>query len=140
MTEFSNTKHGEVLYQAVIPIDPKTKKNSMDIKYRHSSSGYAIPYISQGETYKQFERDCGYFLRKIPKAIDVPVNVRMVFYRETNRRVDLCNLENAILDILVKYGILADDNINIVASMDGSRVLHDKEKPRTEITIERAEQ
>lgn len=139
MIEFSNTKHGEVLYQAVIPIDPKTKKNNMCIKYKKTAAGYK-PYISQSDMYLQFERDCGYFLRKIPKAIDVPVNVRMVFYRETNRRVDLCNLENAILDILVKYGILADDNINIVASMDGSRVLHDKEKPRTEITIERTEQ
>lgn len=53
----------------------------------------------------------------------------------TKRRVDLCNLEEAISDVLVKYGILADDNRNIVASYDGSMVLYDKENPRTEIEI-----
>jgi hypothetical protein len=31
---------------------------------------------------------------------------------------------------------LADDNSNIVVSMDGSRVLYSKENPRTEIEIE----
>jgi hypothetical protein len=36
---------------------------------------------------------------------------------------------------LVAYGIIADDNSNIVASMDGSRVLYDRENPRTEIYI-----
>jgi Holliday junction resolvase RusA-like endonuclease len=46
------------------------------------------------------------------------------------------NLQESTLDVLVKYGILADDNSNIVASMDGSRVLYSKENPRTEIEIE----
>ena len=45
------------------------------------------------------------------------------------------NLENAILDILTSFGILADDNRDVVYSMDGSKVLYDKDKPRTEITI-----
>ena len=40
-------------------------------------------------------------------------------------------------DILVKYGVLADDNFNIVYSLDGTRVDFDKVNPRTEITIER---
>jgi hypothetical protein len=39
------------------------------------------------------------------------------------------------MDLLVTYGILADDNSNIVASMDGSRVLYDKTFSRTEIEI-----
>ena len=41
----------------------------------------------------------------------------------------------AIQDVLVEAGILADDNRNIVASVDGSEVLHDKANPRTEVTI-----
>lgn len=138
MTEFSNTKLGEVLYQAEIPLDPKTKKNNMCIKYKRTTAGYK-PYISQSDTYLQYERDCGYFLRKIPKAIDCPVNVRYTFYRETEIRCDLSNLIASIDDILVKYGILKDDNFKIVIGHDGSRVFIDKEKPRTEITIERVE-
>ena len=54
----------------------------------------------------------------------------------TRRRVDLCNLHEALCDVLVKHGVIADDNSNIVAGMDGSRVLYDKNNPRTEIVIE----
>jgi len=50
------------------------------------------------------------------------------------------NLLEAIQDILVKYDILKDDNSKIVASTDGSRVLYDKQNPRTEIYIERSEE
>ena len=53
----------------------------------------------------------------------------------THHRVDQVNLLEATLDILVEYGVLADDNSNIVVSHDGSCVLYDKNNPRTEITI-----
>jgi Holliday junction resolvase RusA-like endonuclease len=53
----------------------------------------------------------------------------------TKRRVDLTNLLNSTLDLLVQYGIILDDNRNIVYSVDGSRVLYDKAFPRTEIEI-----
>ena len=86
--------------------------------------------------YRQYEKDCAEFLLPIPfNTYDCPVNVKCEFYMPTRRKVDLVNLEQAILDILVKYGILLDDNSNIVASMDGSRVYYDKENSRTEIEI-----
>ena len=56
----------------------------------------------------------------------------------TRRRVDGLNLEEAVDDLLVEAGILADDNSRIVISHDGSRVLYDKDNPRTEITISTA--
>lgn len=58
-----------------------------------------------------------------------------MFYMPTRRIVDLTNLEEAIDDILVKYGVLKDDNSRILVSHDGSRVLYDKNNPRTEVTI-----
>ena len=58
-----------------------------------------------------------------------------MFYMKTKRTVDLTNLEEAIDDVLVKYGVLKDDNSQIVVSHDGSRVLHDPKSPRTEVTI-----
>ena len=67
--------------------------------------------------------------------ISVPVNVKYIFYMPTRRIVDLTNLTEAADDVLVKYGVLADDNSRIVVSHDGSRVLYDKDNPRTEITI-----
>lgn len=38
-------------------------------------------------------------------------------------------------DALVAAGVLADDNSQIIVSHDGSRVLYDKDNPRTEVTI-----
>lgn len=35
-----------------------------------------------------------------------------------------------------KYEVLEDDHSGIIYSHDGSRVLYDKENPRTEVTIE----
>lgn len=70
-------------------------------------------------------------------GIDYPVNIKMLFFMETRRRVDLSNLLEAADDVLVDAGVIADDNSGIVAAHDGSRVLYDKEHPRTEITITR---
>lgn len=121
-----------ILYQAVIPLNPKTKKNSQQI-ITNRKTGRAM--IIQSSEYKQYEHDAGFFLKKIPQPIDKPVNVKCVFYRKNAIRCDQSNLTAAIDDILVKYGILADDNFRIIASHDGTRVYIDKEKPRTEIEI-----
>lgn len=64
-----------------------------------------------------------------------PVNVRCLFYMKTRRKVDLTNLLEAADDVLVKYHVLVDDNSQIVAGHDGSRVYYDKDNPRIEIDI-----
>ena len=87
--------------------------------------------------YNQYEKDCAVFLK--PLGIDQPVNIAAKFYMPTKRRVDLTNLNEALHDILVKYGVLADDNAKIIVSTDGSRVFCDKTSPRTEIVITTAE-
>lgn len=69
------------------------------------------------------------------QPIATPINVKCVYYMPDRRKVDLCNLLSATCDILVKCGILADDNCKIVASHDGCRVLYDKQNPRVEIEI-----
>ena len=71
--------------------------------------------------------------------IDYPVNIKALYFMPTRRRVDLCNLHESLCDVLVKHGVIEDDNSSIIVSMDGSRVLYDKQNPRTEIYIERVE-
>lgn len=66
------------------------------------------------------------------------MNVKCVYFMQTRRRVDLVNLLEATCDILVHYGVVEDDNSNIIVIHDGSRVLHDKKCPRVEIEIEEA--
>lgn len=57
----------------------------------------------------------------------------------TRRVVDLVGLLQAVDDVMVHYGTIKDDNSRIVAGHDGSRVIYDKERPRTEIEITRME-
>ena len=115
----------------VIPLPPRTKKNSQRIVL---VKGRPVPIPSK--EYKDFEKACGAFMPKVKEPINTPVNVKCVYYMPTRRRVDLCNLIEATNDILVHYGVLADDNRNVVYAQDGSRVYYDKDQPRTEVEIE----
>lgn len=77
----------------------------------------------------------------VPKKtlIDYPVEVKCLFYMPTRRKCDLTNMLEAIDDIMVKAGLLKDDNYTIIESHDGSRVLYDKDRPRTEVYITQIE-
>lgn len=112
---------------------PRTKKNSQSIRCNPRTGRR---FISPSEAYRAYEADC---LRQIPgkarQKIDLPVNVRCVYYMPTRRRVDLTNLLEATDDILVRGGMLADDHCGIIAGHDGSRVRLDREAPRVEIEI-----
>ena len=123
----------EKIYRYLIPEIPRTKKNSQQILFNKRTGK---PFIKQSEQYNEFETAASYFLQPKPrKPIDYPVTVKCTFYMPTRRKVDKANLEAAIHDILVKYKILADDNRDVLASTDGSRVYYDKENPRAEIEI-----
>ena len=122
-----------VLYEAVIRMNPKTKKNTQKIIRNKRTGAYMIV---QSDAYKQYEKFAGLYLPRLAQPISKPVNVKCIFYRDSERRCDLTNLLEAIDDILVHYGILEDDNFHIIHSHDGSRVFVDRNKPRTEIVIE----
>lgn len=118
----------------IIKLPPITKKNHMQIL---TNSATGRPFVAQSKQYKDYEATAGIFLRPRPKEpVRDPVNVRYLFYMPTRRRVDSTNLISAADDILVKFGILADDNRDIIAGHDGTRVYHSKDHPRTEILIE----
>ena len=123
------------LYTATIHGAPRTKKNSQQILINQKTRR---PFVMPSKAYKEYEALCLSQLRKKETPISSPVNVECVYYMPTLRRVDLCNLLEATCDILTRAGVLADDNSDIVVSHDGSRVLYDKNYPRTEITITEA--
>ncbi len=129
----NNLKDIKIL-KITIPLIPRTNKNSQRIFKTPSGRLFIAP----SKAYKDYENDCKYFRKRGQNCpLSVKVNVKAIFYMPTKRRVDLVNLEEAILDILVKYEILEDDNCKIVVSMDGSRVDYDKDNPRTEIEIKK---
>jgi len=116
-----------------IPFPPITKKNHQQIR-RNFKTGK--PFIAQSEQYIAYEKACMLAINgAYRKNIDYPVNLTALFYMPTARRVDLVNLIEALQDILVRAGVLTDDNSKIIASTDGSRVLFDRDHPRTEVEI-----
>lgn len=115
----------------VIPLLCRPKKNSQQIFYNAKTHR---PFITQSQQYKDFEKECGFYLFNYKTKINKPVNVKCLFYVPDRRKRDLINLEEAIADILVKYDVLEDDNYNIIQSWDGSRIIY--EKGREEIIIE----
>lgn len=123
-----------MIQKYIISLPPITKKNSQQILTNHRTGK---PFIAPSSVYKRYEAQAVYFLTPKPKTpLAGRYNVKVLFYMPTRRKVDKTNLESAIMDILVNSKILADDNRNIVAATDGTRVYYDKENPRTEIYIE----
>lgn len=129
-----------LLASYVIPLDPRTKKNSQMI----AGTGARCPYcgkhkrqfIRQGSANQSYTIKAYPFLKPQPAdPMDQPVHIRYLFYMATRRKVDKLNLQAAADDLLVLAGIIKDDNASIVKSHDGTRVRYDKENPRTEIYI-----
>ena len=121
----------------ILPLNPITKKNSQRI-WVNPKTGR--PVILPSKPYQKYEKEAGWFLAPLKvEQITYPVNIKCLFYMKTRRRVDLTNLLEALDDLLVKYEIIKDDDYKIVAGHDGSRVLYDKDFPRTEIYITRME-
>lgn len=118
----------------VINLPPVTKKNSQQILINKATGR---PFVMPSQKYRLYEKACAVYMPHLKEPISEAVNVKCLYYMPTRRRVDLVNLLEATQDILVKYKVLEDDNSLIVWSVDGSRVLYDKEHSRTEIEIER---
>lgn len=130
----------EELAKFVIPLDPRAKKNS----HRIAGCGARCPVC--GKYRKQFVRNADktteyaflaakYLNPKPKKPIEGPVQLVYRLYTGTWHRKDDLNLYEALDDILVKEGVLKDDDRKTIRSRDGSRVLYDKDNPRAEIYI-----
>jgi Holliday junction resolvase RusA-like endonuclease len=123
----------EIKYTIKLP--PVSKKNSQQILMNKKTGR---PFIMPSRKFKEYEEQAAWFLKpRPPRPIECALEVKCLFFMPTRRRVDLTNLLEAVDDILVKHEIIADDHSGIVVSHDGSRVLYDKDAPRTEIVITR---
>lgn len=130
----------EPLLSYIIELDTRTKKNHMTI----AGTGPKCPkcgkkarqFVRQGRANTEYSMKAAHFLMPRPKKpLEGPVHLVYKVYTQTKRVVDDLNLYASLDDILVKEGVLKDDNRNIIRSRDGSRVNYDKERPRAEIYI-----
>lgn len=129
-----------MLQKYVIPLDTRTKKNSMTI----AGTGARCPkcgkrakqFVRQGHANTEYSAKAARYLFPKPREpYNTPVRIVYRVYTQTQRVVDDLNLYASLDDILVKEKILKDDNRRIIRDRDGSRVLYDKENPRAEIYI-----
>lgn len=128
----SEQSAGDVLLKLTIPGNPTPKKNNMRIL--HTPDGR--PFVAPSRRFSDFQKQCAQYIPDSARvSISQPCNIECLYFRSDHRRVDLTNLQQSSDDILVHYGVIADDNSKIVAGHDGSRVLYDKDYPRTEIVI-----
>lgn len=126
------------MIQYTIPNRAPTKKNSQRLV---NIKGRLVPIPSQA--YKTYEAQAGQYLRPLPeKPIEAPVELCCIYFMPLTKKgerpknaPDLVNLLEATQDILTKYGVLADDNSNIIRSVDGSRVYYTSGELSTIITI-----
>lgn len=121
-----------------IPVHPVSKKNSQQIITLKTKYGKSRNIIIPSKKYKEFEAECMPFLFQVKTqagVIDFPVNMAVEFYVSKKLKYDLTNLLEAIDDAAVKSGLILDDNRDIIAGHDGSRVFYDKVNPRIQIAI-----
>lgn len=126
------------MIEITVPLAPITKKNSMRIMH---SSKTGKPFIMPSQQYMDYEAEAVWHCKRarVQRPIEEPVEVKCLFYMPTRRRVDLTNLLESIDDVLVRAGVLKDDHSGIIVSHDGSRVLYDKDNPRTVLFIREME-
>lgn len=121
-----------------IPMHPVTKKNNQVIIPITTKKGKIRHIPLPSPQYREFERKILPYLHKVKTEagiINYPVNSECKFYVAKQLKYDLTNLLEAIDDAAVKSGLLLDDNRDIIAGHDFSRVLYDKYNPRIEVKI-----
>lgn len=70
-----------------------------------------------------------------PLKLDKPLKVVYKFRFPDRLKTDLSNKLESINDLLVRYGVFADDNHRILTCIEATSMGVDKENPRCEIEI-----
>ena len=116
---------------------PRTKKNSLR-RIRRGRRTFTVPSAAHeawlAHAVPQLRRQWHPRAEdtSLDLAVDVPVNMRALVYRD--RAVgDLLNYLAAISDALEAAGVVADDKL--LLGLDGSRLLLDRKRPRVEIEL-----
>lgn len=103
-----------------------SKKNSRI----NTRSGRSFP----SSKYTEWHKDASLQLKGTPK-INNGSFISIHFYMPDNRRTDLSNKAESIMDLLVDNGILEDDCWQVVPILGLKGCGVDKENPRAEIFV-----
>lgn len=110
-----------------------SQKNSKQIVVNRATGR---PFITSSKLVKQWQTEALWQLKSAPTASQYPTGITMVFYYDNRRRHDLDNSASTVLDILVKAGVVEDDNVNYIDTVTLQYGGYDKQNPRVEIYID----
>ncbi len=125
-------------YYYRIPGNPIVKKNTQKIGTKKRKNGTSYPFIYYTAAYKNWAAEARKVIAKssVPVTpINQPILLVCKFFIQHNYVVDVSALYEGIQDILKEMGVIVDDNHNVIAGHDGSRVFIDPDDPHTEVTL-----
>jgi Holliday junction resolvase RusA-like endonuclease len=118
----------EIILKGRIP----SKKNSKYLIYRGGR-----PYFVPSPAYKQWHEEQSWMLKKYTQKHPISkCDITIIMYAPDNRKSDLSNKVESIMDLLVDMKIIEDDNWFVVPNLVLKFAGVDKENPRAIIKIE----
>ena len=109
-----------------------SKKNSRNVFVRGGKQ-FNLP----SKKYKEWHTQATIQLGSLPKIrFKEPVDMQLIFYMPDNRKCDLTNKAESVMDLLVDMGILPDDCWQCVPSLYLMCFGINRQDPRVEIWIQ----
>jgi Holliday junction resolvase RusA-like endonuclease len=93
-------------------------------------------FVTSNKIVKTWQKEALTQLQAYRGQADGELFITMAFYNKDRRGRDIDNQASSVLDILVKSGLIPDDNCFVVSRMCLMFGGIDKENPRVEITID----
>lgn len=118
-------------YLVLIEGDVPSKKNSKQILMNRATGKR---FVASSPLFQRWQELQQWRLPKLRQPLESK-RIEIIFYPSTKRRSDLNNISQGILDVLVKQGIIKDDNWFDLPQLDLRLGAVDKKYPRAEIYI-----
>jgi Holliday junction resolvase RusA-like endonuclease len=93
------------------------------------------PAMVSNKLHRDWEIDALWQLKGKAVVTDYPATLTCIFYNGDKRKRDNSNMLDSVQDVLVKAGILEDDNCWLL-DVGGLHSEYDKDNPRVEIFFE----
>ena len=131
----------------VLPVTPRTKKNSRTHVRKRAKTGNMITVPLPSNAYRQMEGQLVAWAKTTivqdptrddeplwlaHTALAQPLNCAAIFYRDADRG-DAVGYYQGLADALEAAGVVADDKW--IKQWDGSRLAKDASRPRIEVTL-----
>lgn len=110
-----------------------SQKNSKQIFWNKRTNR---PFITSNQRVKDWHKNAYLELAQQFKGLEVtdfPIELTVVFWRDTARKYDLDNAYSTVADALVHAGVLPDDNINYISCVVLQHGGIDRINPRAEV-------